>query len=52
MPLGFVGEYVAYRVGGATGRCPVMVGVALESKGGGGVPGEGLEVADRLAALG
>jgi hypothetical protein len=29
-----------------------VVGVALEGEGGGGVPGERLEVADGLAALG
>ena len=29
-----------------------MVGVALEGEGGGGVPGERLEVAEGLAALG
>ena len=50
--LGPVGEYSAYRVGCAPRRGVVVVGVALEGEGCGGVPGEGLEVAYGLAALG
>ena len=50
--LGIVGEDLAHRVGGAPRRGVVVVGVALEGERGGGVPREGLQVADGLAVLG
>ena len=50
--LGFVRKDIAHRVGGAKGRRAVVVGVALKGVRRGGVPGEGLEIADGLAALG
>jgi hypothetical protein len=49
--LGPVGEYSAYRVGCAPRRGVVVVGVALEGEGCGGVPSDGLEVPDGFAAL-
>ena len=49
--LGLVGEDLAHRVGGAFGRCIVVMSVPLEGESGGGVPGEGLEIANGLAAL-
>src|SRR5215217_1463136 len=50
--LGFVGEDVAHRLGGAPRRGVVVVGVSLESERRAGVPGEGLEVPNWFAALG
>jgi hypothetical protein len=45
-------EDIAHRVGGAPCRGLVVVGVALKGERGGCVPGESLEVPDRLATLG
>ncbi len=50
--LGLVVEDLAHRVGGAPGRRVVVMGVPLEGESDGGVPGEGLKIADGLATLG
>lgn len=49
--LGLVGEDLAHRVGGAFGRCIVVMSVPLEGESGGGVPGEGLEIPYGLTTL-
>ncbi len=43
---------MVHRAGGAFRRCFIVVGVPLQGESGGGVPGEGLQVADGLTALG
>ncbi len=50
--LGFIGEDIAHHIGGTPSRHVVVVGIPLEGERGGGVSGEGLEIAYGLAALG
>ena len=49
--LGFIGENLAHRIGGAPRRGIVVVGVTLQGESGGGVAGQSLQVTYGLAAL-